>query len=101
MNFCGKCGAKLERICPQCHWGNPAEYKFCGKCGYNLYLPSESITSDLSFDEKLDKIQKYLPKGLAESGTTYVTEDTFKLTEGLFRFEALGEKQVKGRKKPK
>jgi len=39
-------------------------------------------------------------EGLAESGTTYVTEDTFKLTEGLFRFEALGERQVKGREAP-
>jgi class 3 adenylate cyclase/tetratricopeptide (TPR) repeat protein len=34
---------------------------------------------------------------LAEPGTTYVTENTFKLTEGLFRFEALGEKEVKGK----
>jgi len=33
---------------------------------------------------------------LAEPGTTYVTEDTFKLTEGFFRFEALGKKRVKG-----
>jgi tetratricopeptide (TPR) repeat protein len=37
---------------------------------------------------------------LAEPGTTYVTEDTFKLTEGYFRFEALGEKQIKGKEKP-
>ena len=37
---------------------------------------------------------------MAEPGTTYVTEDTFKLTEGFFRFEALGEKQVKGKEKP-
>ena len=37
---------------------------------------------------------------LAEPGTVYVTEDTFKLTEGLFRFEALGEKQVKGKTGP-
>jgi len=37
---------------------------------------------------------------LAEPGTTYVTEETFRLTEGLFRFEALGEKTVKGRKEP-
>ena len=29
-----------------------------------------------------------------------MTEDTFKLTEGLFRFEALGEKQVKGKEIP-
>jgi len=37
---------------------------------------------------------------MAEPGTTYVTEDIFKLTEGLFRFEALGEKQVKGKEAP-
>ena len=39
-------------------------------------------------------------QGLAEPGTTYVTDETFKLTEGLFRFEALGERQVKGKKTP-
>lgn len=31
---------------------------------------------------------------VAEPGTTYVTEDTFRLTEGLFRFEALGLQQL-------
>ncbi len=36
---------------------------------------------------------------LAEPGTTYVTEDTFKLTEGYFRFEALGDKEIKGKEK--
>ena len=36
-------------------------------------------------------------EGLAEPGTTYVSEDTFRLTEGMFRFEALGGKEVKGR----
>ncbi len=30
----------------------------------------------------------------AEPGATYVTEETFKLTEGLFRYESLGEKEV-------
>ena len=39
-------------------------------------------------------------EGLADPGTTYVTEDTFKLTEGFFRFEALGEKKVKGKEEP-
>src|SRR4030042_3470268 len=39
-------------------------------------------------------------EGLAEPGSTYVTEDTFKLTEGLFRFEGLGEKAIKGKEKP-
>ena len=66
MNFCGKCGAKLERLCPQCNFGNPSEYEFCGKCGYKLSLSSETATKELSFDEKLTKIQKYLPKGLTE-----------------------------------
>ncbi|MFC1863513.1 adenylate/guanylate cyclase domain-containing protein [Thermodesulfobacteriota bacterium] len=36
-------------------------------------------------------------EGLAEAGTTFLTEDTFKLTEGLFLFKALGERAVKGR----
>jgi class 3 adenylate cyclase/tetratricopeptide (TPR) repeat protein len=39
-------------------------------------------------------------EGLAEPGTIYVTEDTFKLTEGFFRFESLGQRKVKGRKQP-
>jgi len=34
---------------------------------------------------------------LAGSGTTFITEDAFKLTEGLFRFEALGANEVKGK----
>jgi len=29
-----------------------------------------------------------------------VTEDTFQLTEGLFRFESLGEKKIKGKERP-
>jgi class 3 adenylate cyclase/tetratricopeptide (TPR) repeat protein len=35
---------------------------------------------------------------LAEPGTTYVTGDSFKLTEHLFHFEPLGEREVKGKK---
>jgi class 3 adenylate cyclase len=37
-------------------------------------------------------------ENLAEPGATCVTEDTFKITEGLFRFEALGEKKSKAKK---
>ena len=36
-------------------------------------------------------------EGLAEPGTTYVSGDTFKLTEGFFRFESLGTKEIKGK----
>jgi tetratricopeptide (TPR) repeat protein len=37
---------------------------------------------------------------LAEPGTTYISVETFKLTEGLFRFEALGKKAIKGKEEP-
>ena len=66
IKFCGQCGAKLERICPKCNSANPPLFKFCGECGHNLTLPSEPAPKELSFDEKLDKIQRYLPKGLTE-----------------------------------
>ena len=39
---------------------------FCGKCAYSLSTPSEAPPKDLSFEEKLDKIQRYLPGGLTE-----------------------------------
>jgi len=65
-NFCVECGGKLERICPNCGIGNALSYKFCNKCGHKLSPPSEAPPQDLSFDEKLTKIQRYLPKGLTE-----------------------------------
>jgi hypothetical protein len=36
------------------------------ECGHNLSLPSEPSPKDVSLDEKLAKIQRYLPKGLTE-----------------------------------
>jgi class 3 adenylate cyclase len=66
VNFCEECGAKLELECPNCSAKIPAGKKFCGKCGHKLSLPSEVPPKDLSFDEKLTKIQRYLPKGLTE-----------------------------------
>lgn len=38
-------------------------------------------------------------EGLAEPGTTYVSEKIFKYTKGMFRFESLGEMKIKGKKK--
>jgi class 3 adenylate cyclase/tetratricopeptide (TPR) repeat protein len=66
MIFCGECGAKLEYICPECSFSNPLQFKFCGKCGLKLKPTAEAPVKDLSFDEKLIKIQRYLPKGLTE-----------------------------------
>jgi len=64
--FCRKCGAKLSFVCPKCGFEHLPDDCFCGECGQSL-TPSEKIpTKDLSFEEKLQKIQKYLPGGLTE-----------------------------------
>ncbi len=66
MKFCVECGKKLEIICSKCGFSNSPTFKFCGECGHDLGLPSKPIPKELSFDEKLTKIQKYLPGGLTE-----------------------------------
>ncbi len=66
MQFCVECGNKLEINCPECGFDNSPSFKFCGKCGHNLTISAEPPSKDLSFDEKIDKIQRYLPKGLTE-----------------------------------
>ena len=66
VNFCVECGGKLETICPKCGYRNSLSHKFCGGCGHKLSLPEAALPKDLSFDEKLTKIQRYLPKGLTE-----------------------------------
>jgi class 3 adenylate cyclase len=45
---------------------NPSGSKFCEECGSALSLFPDQAPKDLSFDEKIKKIQKYLPKGLTE-----------------------------------
>ena len=64
--FCGDCGASLEMSCPKCGSTPPPGFKFCNKCGHDLRIHSEEFPKELSFDEKIAKIQKYLPKGLTE-----------------------------------
>jgi len=65
-NFCEKCGVKLEVACPECGNTVRPDSKFCKHCGHSLTIPSELTPKDLSLDEKLEKIQKYLPKGITE-----------------------------------
>ena len=64
--FCGKCGARLEIICPKCNFLNPSDFAFCGRCGSNLPLAAGPTVQELSFHEKLAKIQRYLPRDLAQ-----------------------------------
>jgi hypothetical protein len=63
---CSECGAKLLVICPQYGFENLPKDKFCGECGNDFTLSTKPLSKDLAFDEKLAKIQKYLPGGLTE-----------------------------------
>jgi class 3 adenylate cyclase/tetratricopeptide (TPR) repeat protein/ribosomal protein L40E len=65
-NFCGECQTKLEKVCPSCNHLNSPQFKFCNKCGSNLTVTPKEATKELSFDEKLAKIQRYLPKDLTQ-----------------------------------
>ena len=56
----------MEFYCPNCKAITPATGKFCKECAYDLSKPKEAQPKELSFDEKLDKIQRYLPKGVTE-----------------------------------
>ena len=64
--FCRKCGTKLSLLCPQCGSEYLPGDEFCGECGGDLNIPSEAKLKELSFDEKLAKIQRYLPKDLTQ-----------------------------------
>ena len=64
--YCIECGKTLEIICSKCRHLNPPESKFCEKCGSELNLPSSPPPAEITFDEKLNEIRKYLPEGLAE-----------------------------------
>jgi class 3 adenylate cyclase/tetratricopeptide (TPR) repeat protein/DNA-directed RNA polymerase subunit RPC12/RpoP len=66
IKFCEECGAKMELKCPKCGAKILLGRKFCGECGHDLGLPSKPIPKELSFEEKLAKIQRYLPKDLTQ-----------------------------------
>jgi class 3 adenylate cyclase/tetratricopeptide (TPR) repeat protein len=67
MKFCGQCGSRLEVVCPSCNASNLARAKYCDECGHSLSPATvTTLPEDLTFDEKLAKIQKYLPGGLAD-----------------------------------
>jgi tetratricopeptide (TPR) repeat protein len=63
-----------------------------GTLGNDLRVEFKAVGDTVNLASRME--------GLAEPGTTYVSGETFKLTEGLFRFEGLGEKEVKGKAEP-
>ncbi|NQT55478.1 MAG: AAA family ATPase, partial [Desulfobacteraceae bacterium] len=60
-----------------------------GTLGNDLRVEFKAVGDTVNLASRME--------GLAEPGTTYVTKDVFKLTEGLFQFESLGEREVKGK----
>ena len=64
--FCGDCGHKFVITCPECGTSNHAGNKFCDECGHELTSTPTTASKNLSIDEKIAKIQKYLPQGLTE-----------------------------------
>jgi hypothetical protein len=63
-----------------------------GTLGNDLRVEFKAVGDTVNLASRME--------GLAQPGATYVTEDIFKLTEGFFRFEALGERKVKGKEEP-
>jgi class 3 adenylate cyclase len=60
-----------------------------GTVGNNLRVQFTAVGDTINMASRME--------ALAEPGTTYVTEETFRLTKGLFQFQALGKKVVKGK----
>jgi predicted ATPase/class 3 adenylate cyclase len=60
-----------------------------GTLGNNLRVEFKAVGDTVNLAARM--------QSLAEPGTTIVSEDTFRLAEGFFRFEALGEKIIKGK----
>jgi len=63
-----------------------------GSLGNDLRVEFKAVGDTVNLASRIEN--------MAEPGATYVTGDTFCLTEGLFRFESQGEKSVKGKKDP-
>ncbi len=63
-----------------------------GTLGNDLRVEFKAVGDTVNLASRMEQ--------LAEPGTTCVSEATFKLTEGFFRFEALGAKEVKGKGTP-
>jgi hypothetical protein len=50
--------------CPQCGAEELAGENSCGECDHYLTLLLKPAANDLSFDEEIAKIQRYLPNAL-------------------------------------
>ena len=62
-----------------------------GTLGNSLRVEFKAVGDTVNLASRMES--------LAEPGTTYVTDEIFSRTEGLFQFRALGEKIIKGKEK--
>ena len=60
-----------------------------GTLGNDLRVEFKAVGDTVNLASRME--------GLAEPGTTLVSEETLNLTEGLFNFEAMGEKAIRGK----
>ena len=60
-----------------------------GTLGNDLRVEFKAVGDTVNLASRME--------GMAEAGSTYVTGDTFRLARELFRFEALGDREVKGK----
>jgi class 3 adenylate cyclase len=63
-----------------------------GSLGNDMHVEFKAVGDTVNLAARVE--------ALAEPGTTNVTQETFKQTVGLFRFETLGKKPIKGKELP-
>lgn len=57
----------VERICPQCQYGNPIEHRFCGRCGASLNR-NQLVSQEQQTSKSLTVPQVNLPVHLKQVG---------------------------------
>ena len=77
--FCRNCGNEFILVCPECGSQNLHGDNFCDQCRHNLKQyqddqESEPFAKPLSFDDKIEKIQKYLPKGIIDKVLSHLSK---------------------------
>ncbi len=70
-NFCGKCGAKIKNICPECNAELDDESIFCPECGKKIKeeeIVEETVEEELPEDktEEKDTTEEELPEDKTE-----------------------------------
>ena len=63
-----------------------------GSLGIDLRMEFKAVGNTVNLASRV--------QGLADPGTTYVTEAIYKLTEGYILYESVGEKKIKGIREP-